>query len=479
MNLITNIDVLRSKCINDFSFFTRYFFKELNGKRFTVNEHHDIIFNTLEEVKNGNKKRLIINIAPRYSKTEIAVKNFIAWSLALNPKSRFIHLSYSDTLALDNSESIKDLIQSDKYQELFPYVQIKKDSKAKDKWYTTEGGGVLARSASGQVTGFGAGQTDFENEITTFGGAIIIDDPIKPDDAESATLREKVNYKFDSTIRNRVNSRDTPIIIIMQRLHQNDLCGYLIDIEPDDWHVVSMPVIKEDGTALWKEKHTIEELRHLERVNEMVFQTQYMQNPIPREGLLFPKDELIYQDFKAVDFSDSIGKLSYIDIADTGEDNHCVIVGILHNKKIFVDDVLFTKLGTDTNVDLTAEILNKNNPEYVKVESNFGGGMYGQLLQPKLKNTISLIPVRAKSNKHARITQLAGFMKMNCVFRSDIEKGSDYDKFMRNIYEYTKNGTAKHDDAPDCLEGLCKMALDFHVDYFDDIPSSDSASEVE
>ncbi len=477
--MITEIELIRAKCLKDFSFFTRYFFKELNGKRFSVNSHHQVLFDECTLISKGQNNRTIFNVAPRYGKTEIVVKMFISWSIANNPKSRFIHLSYSDTLALDNSESIKDLIQSDIYQSLFPWVQIKKDSKAKDKWYTTEGGGVLARSASGQVTGFGAGQTDFENEITTFGGAIIIDDPIKPDDAESATLREKVNYKFDSTIRNRVNSRDTPIIIIMQRLHQNDLCGYLIDIEPDDWHVVSMPVIKEDGTALWKEKHTIEELRHLERVNEMVFQTQYMQNPMPREGLLFPKDELIYQDFKAVDFSDSIGKLSYIDIADTGEDNHCVIVGILHNRKIFVDDVLFTKLGTDTNVDLTAEILNKNNPEYVKVESNFGGGMYGQLLQPKLKNTISLIPVRAKSNKHARITQLAGFMKMNCIFRSDIEKGSDYDKFMRNIYEYTKNGTAKHDDAPDCLEGLCKMALDFHVDYFDDIPSSDSASEVE
>lgn len=477
--MITEIELIRAKCLKDFSFFTRYFFKELNGKRFSVNSHHQVLFDECTLISKGQNNRTIFNVAPRYGKTEIVVKMFISWSIANNPKSRFIHLSYSDTLALDNSESIKDLIQSDIYQSLFPWVQIKKDSKAKDKWYTTDGGGVLARSASGQVTGFGAGQTDFENEITTFGGAIIIDDPIKPDDAESATLREKVNYKFDSTIRNRVNSRDTPIIIIMQRLHQNDLCGYLIDIEPDDWHVVSMPVIKEDGTALWKEKHTIEELRHLERVNEMVFQTQYMQNPIPREGLLFPKDELIYQDFKAVDFSDSIGKLSYIDIADTGEDNHCVIIGILHNRKIFVDDVLFTKLGTDTNVDLTAEILNKNNPEYVKVESNFGGGMYGQLLQPKLKNTISLIPVRAKSNKHARITQLAGFIKMNCVFRSDIEKGSDYDKFMRNIYEYTKNGTAKHDDAPDCLEGLCKMALDFHVDYFDDIPSSDSASEVE
>lgn len=466
MSLITSIDVKRSNCLNDFSFFTRYFFKELNGKKFSVNEHHNVIFDALIDVKNGNTKRLIINIAPRYSKTEIAVKNFIAWSLALNPKSRFIHLSYSDTLALDNSESIKDLIQSDKYQELFPWVKIKKDSKAKDKWYTTDGGGVLARSASGQVTGFGAGQTDFDNEIKEFGGAIIIDDPIKPDDAESPTLREKVNYKFDSTIRNRVNSRDTPIIIIMQRLHQNDLCGYLQDVEPDEWNVISMPVIKEDGTALWSDKHTIEELRHMEKVNEMVFQTQYMQNPIPREGILFPKDSLQRQDFKLIDFTGSIGRLSYIDVADTGDDNHCVIIGEIHNHKIYVIDVLFTKLGTEQNVDLTANIINKYSPRYVNVESNFGGHMYSQLLRPKLTSVTSIIPVRAKSNKHARITQMTGFIKLVCVFRSDYELGSDYDKFMKNIFEYNKNGTAKHDDAPDCLEGLATMANNFHLSYF-------------
>jgi predicted phage terminase large subunit-like protein len=474
--MITEIELIRAKCLNNFSFFTRYFFKELNGKKFSVNSHHQVLFDECTLISQGQGTRTIFNVAPRYGKTEIVVKMFISWSIANNPKSRFIHLSYSDTLALDNSESIKDLIQSEQYQNLFPWVQIKKDSKAKDKWYTTDGGGVLARSASGQVTGFGAGQTNFDNDIIEFGGAIIIDDPIKPDDAESTTLREKVNFKFDSTIRNRVNSRDTPIIIIMQRLHSNDLCGYLIENEPTEWKVISMPVIKEDGTALWHEKHTIEELRHLEKVNEMVFQTQYMQNPTPREGLLFPKSDLSFQDFSVIDFKEEVGKLSYIDIADTGDDNHCVIIGSLFEKKIFIRDVLFTKLGTDTNVDLTAEILNRNNPQYVNVESNFGGGMYGQLLQPKLKNTIGLIPVRAKSNKHARITQMAGFIKMTCVFNSVYDPQSDYGKFIKNLTEYNKNGTVKHDDAPDCLEGLCKMALDFHLGYFDSIPSNLSAS---
>jgi predicted phage terminase large subunit-like protein len=453
-----------------------------------VNWHHKLICEHLDKVFTGEIKRLAIRIAPRYGKTELAVKNTIAKGLAINPASKFIHLSYSSDLALDNSEEVREFIQEPFYRDLFPYVEIDKASTAKKKWYTTQGGGVYATATGGQITGFGAGEMDEELGVeldsiesgVKFSGAIIIDDPLKPEESYSELMRSKVNERLVHTIMSRRNdSMKTPIIIIMQRLHQNDLCGYLIDIEPDDWHVVSMPVIKNDGTALWNEKHTIEELRHLEKVNEMVFQTQYMQNPTPREGLLFPKEKLTFQDFKAIDFKDKIGSLSYVDIADTGDDNHCVIIGILHMKRIFITDVLFTKLGTDLNVDLTAEILNRNIPEFVLIESNFGGGMYGQLLAPKLNKIISVNPVKAKSNKHARITQLAGFMKTYCVFRSDYEKGSDYDKFMRNLMEYNKNGTVKHDDAPDCLEGLCKTALDLHINYFDEIPSSDSASVSE
>ena len=217
------IDILRYRLLSNFEEFTIFFFEHLNKKKFTVNSHHKTLFNFGTKVANGETTRLILNIAPRYGKTEVMVKMFIAWSLARNPASRFIHLSYSDSLALDNSSEIKDIVQSDVFQWLFPYVEVKKDAKAKEKWYTTASGGVLARSSSGQVTGFGAGVVDYDDdELIKFGGAIIIDDPIKPDDALSDVKRDLVNQKFDTTIRNRVNSRKTPIIIIMQRLHPDD-----------------------------------------------------------------------------------------------------------------------------------------------------------------------------------------------------------------------------------------------------------------
>ncbi len=121
------------------------------------------------------------------------------------------------------------------------------------------------------------------NAAGTWGGAIIIDDPLKPLDASSPVRRQKVNDQFENTIRSRVNDRSTPIIIIMQRLHKQDLCGYLLDLEPDEWEVLSLPALSVDSegheTALYPFKHTVEELHKIQAANRFTFETQYQQNP--------------------------------------------------------------------------------------------------------------------------------------------------------------------------------------------------------
>jgi predicted phage terminase large subunit-like protein len=468
---MTSDDVIRAKCFKSLEFFTRYFFKHQHGKKFSVNSHHSEMFDVLEDIKAGNRTRQIINIAPRYSKTEVAVIHFIAHSLAVNPKSRFIHLSYSDSLALNNSESIKDLVLSDEYQRLFPYVQIKKDSKAKDKWYTTKGGGVLARAAAGQVTGFGAGQTDFDNEIEEFGGSIIIDDPIKPDDAISETLRDKVNYKFDSTIRNRVNSRKTPITIIMQRLHEEDLCGYVLKQDPGEWNVLSCPVINSKGKALWEDKHTLEELYKLRKLNEYVFDTQYLQDPKPKGGRVFPSDELMRYKSTDIDKSQAEAIVSFVDTADGGGDALSAPIGYLIGNKIYIDDVLHSDKPVNETIPLLAEKLNKHQVNYCRIEQNFGGSMFTSLLRNEgINDGIMLLPVRAKGNKHTRIVTMAGFIKEYCVFRSDITDGGEYYKFMKNLTDYTKDGKVKHDDAPDALTGLCQLVRQMYSFLYSHIP---------
>lgn len=327
------------------------------------------------------------------------------------------------------------------------------------------GGGVLARSSSGQVTGFGAGVVEKEgDEVGLFGGAIVIDDPIKPDDAASDTIRGKINNKFNTTIRNRVNSRKTPIIVIMQRLHEQDLCGYLQEIESEAWRVIKMPVIQKDGTALWEHKHTIEELRDLRKIDEFTFDTQYMQDPTPKEGLMFPKEEL--NRFKLSDFDPELvdAKVGFVDIADEGEDSHSLPIGQLIGNKLYITDILFTKENAEANVDSTADLINKITPEYVRVESNFGGTMYISLLQPKINGVTALLPIRAKGNKFARIKTISGFIKEYLVFldESEYDPNSDYAKFMYELTHFLKNGKSKHDDAPDSLEGLCALVRQFY-----------------
>ena len=283
---MTQADIIRAKILTDTLFAARYFFRMHENRQFIVGEHHKQIANALDRVFAGKCKRLIINLPPRYAKTEMVVKTFIAKGLAINPMSKYIHLSYSSNLALDNSERVKDMVNEEWYRDLFPYVEIKKDSKAKQKWYTTAGGGVYATSSAGQVTGFGAGlveEEDIPKGNGKWGGAIIIDDPLKPEDAYSPVVRNKVNDRFENTIRSRVNSRETPIIVVMQRLHKDDLCGYLQQIEKDEWEVLSLPAlsIDENGNevALWPFKQSVEELNKIKKANRFVFETQYQQNP--------------------------------------------------------------------------------------------------------------------------------------------------------------------------------------------------------
>lgn len=279
-NLTKEQKVLKVKCESDLLFFTRYIYKENHRRNFIVAPHFVIIANALEKVAKGQTKRLIINIPPRYGKTELAVKCFIAWSLAKNPASKFIHLSYSDDLALDNSSQTKEYIESEAFQSLWQ-MELKKDAQGKKKWFNKDGGGVYATASGGAITGFGAGVA----ESKEFSGAIIIDDPLKPDDANSDAKRSSVNERYNSTIRSRVNDRDTPIIVIMQRLHEDDLSGFLLSGgSGEEWEHLCLPALNENNEPLWNDKHSFEELEQIRQANRYNFAGQYMQQPAPEEG---------------------------------------------------------------------------------------------------------------------------------------------------------------------------------------------------
>ena len=226
---------------NSFLKFHRFFFKLRERHKFIVNPHHLLIAHALERVYSGEIKRLIINMPPGYSKTEMAVIGFISWCLAKNPNCKFIHSSYSDDLALLNSTAIKDTVESEEYQYLWP-TRIRPDMKSKKRWNIIDGGGLYAVAAGGQITGFRAGKPGKD-----FQGAFIIDDPIKVDDAYSDTIRTKVNERFNHTVMSRLMEvRKTPIIVIMQRLHEDDLSGFLLNGGNGEmWYHLCLPGLVE------------------------------------------------------------------------------------------------------------------------------------------------------------------------------------------------------------------------------------------
>jgi predicted phage terminase large subunit-like protein len=277
----------------DFFEFVKWVFEVIYRKPFIANWHHKTLCQIMMDIYDGKLHHTLINIPPRYSKTEIVIKMFPAWCYAKNPKCNFFHVSYSDDLALDNSSSVKKIIESVEFQERW-CVPLKKDSTAKKKWKTEEDGEFGATASGGQVTGFGAGVLG----ATEFSGAFLIDDPIKPDDAKSDTIRNSINRRFDETFISRLNDKSTPMIIIMQRLHEEDPTGYLLDGNTElKFTHINLPAINEDGPskydprqvgeALWSFKHNEEDMELMRIKSAMVYAGQYQQRPAPKEGNIF------------------------------------------------------------------------------------------------------------------------------------------------------------------------------------------------
>lgn len=232
------------------------------------------------KVVRGEIKRLIINMPPRHSKSEMAAVSFISWCLGLYPDSEFIYISYSKRVAAKHAYLARALVKSQGYAELFGDVQLTDDSKAKDEWRTKQGGIVYATGADGTITGYGAGKMR-----EGFGGAIIFDDPHKSSEAESDVQRENVIEFYQSTVETRCNSPHTPIIIIMQRLHHEDLSGFLLNGgSGDEWYHLKIPAINDDGEPLWAFKHSIDDLLKMKAANPYHFSGQYQQEPTPKDG---------------------------------------------------------------------------------------------------------------------------------------------------------------------------------------------------
>lgn len=275
-------------CRSDLLEFTRTMFRARKGADMKPNWHQEAICDALERVVLGDTTRLIINISPRSGKTELAVVSFIAWATGIYPDSEWIHASYSKRLATNNAYGVREVMRNEVYQEIFPWVKIRDDSSAKDEFRTEQGGVVYATGSEGSITGRGAGGMSGR-----FQGAIVIDDPHKPGEANSDVMRQNVIDWFSTTMESRKNRPDTPIIIIKQRLHESDLSGWLLSGgNGEKWDHIKIPAITESNESFWPDQFPISMLERMQEANPYVFAGQYMQEPSPRTGGDFKPDNI-------------------------------------------------------------------------------------------------------------------------------------------------------------------------------------------
>lgn len=281
---------LRAMARKDFGFFARGGLQELHpAVRILWNWHLDLICSHLMDVFEGRTRRLIINIPPRYGKSLLASIAFPAFILGHRPEAEIICMSYAQDLSEGLAEKTRRLMNSQFYLETFGPRLLSNRVRLREL-KTSGGGSRLATSVEGTLTGRG-------------GNFLIIDDAIKPQEAESEVRRNSVNQWFDSTVYSRTNDKAKgAIIVIMQRLHEDDLVGHIT--ERGDWTVLSLPIIAEqdethtfktalgpqtvlrkEGEALHPERESLEQIAITKtNMGTRDFLAQCQQRPAPRDG---------------------------------------------------------------------------------------------------------------------------------------------------------------------------------------------------
>jgi predicted phage terminase large subunit-like protein len=275
----------------DFAIFIAKVFETLcPGEIYHDNWHLDCLAHHLALAASGQRIRLIINLPPRSLKSIAASVALPAWLLGHNPSCRIITVSYSEELARKHARDCRVVIESDWYRSTFPATRLSRRKNTETEITTTHHGFRLATSIGGTLTGRG-------------GNVLIIDDPIKPADAESETERRRVNDWYDKTLFSRLDDKEAgAIIVVMQRLHEDDLTGYLT--EKGEFDVLALPAIAIEqqslptghgrfhlrslGEPLHPGRENLATLERIKTsVGSRVFEAQYQQSPVPAEGNLF------------------------------------------------------------------------------------------------------------------------------------------------------------------------------------------------
>lgn len=483
------------RCEREHLFFTRYFFKQRQNIKFIVNWHHQLIADTIQGIIDGTIKNVIINVAPGSSKTEIVVVNLIARGLAINPHSRFLHLSYSDDLASLNSHTAREIIKSDEYQKFWP-LKIASDTKSKSRWNVLVNdkiaGGVYATSLAGQITGFRAGHM-----TTGFSGAIILDDALKPEDGFSRVKLDAANRKLLTTVKSRRANPDTPIILIMQRIAESDPVGFIkAGNLQGDWKHVVIPAIIDDAYvdsldpkyreliernprddtgrfSYWPYKEPIKDLNAMERgdgtdaggsrISRHVFASQYQQNPVALGGNLIKghffirykippkiKYRKIFADtaMKTAEHNDN----SVFGCFGLGEDGRLYLLDLIKDKweapELERRSIAFWSKHKAMDVDKFGAL------REMLIEDKASG--VGLIQKIRFMNQIPIKGIERNKDKYTRVMDIVAYIEsgMICI----PEDASFTNDFLAECEAFSADDSHDHDDQVDVLcDGISNM----------------------
>lgn len=431
---------------HSFDAFLHYAFLSLNqGSVFLSNWHINAICEHLAAIEAGQIKRLIINMPPRYLKSLTVSVAWPAWLLGQSPARRIIVASYAEKLSLKHSLDTRHLIAQAWYQRAYPELEIMLGQNEKHKFVTTQQGFRLAASVGGTLTGEG-------------GDILIVDDPINPLNAESEATREKANRWFEHTFSSRLNNKKSgAIIVVMQRLHADDLTGYLM--KKGGWHVLDLEAIatntqwlaghiRHRGHALHPAREDLQQLEKTKHeMGSHVFSAQYQQRPRPQEGAMLRRHWLRYDD--PLPLADGQIVQSWDTAIKAGKDNDpsvCITAQIVDGE-CYVLEVLRQRLEYH---ELRREVLRtaeKWNPHAILVEDKASGQSLLQDL--KQASGLPLIPILPKQDK---LTRFAAITPLIEAGRFVLPKQAHWLADFEN--ELLAFPSVKHDDQVDALSQL-------------------------
>lgn len=426
--------------------------------RYVYADHLDLIIEKLEEVERGICRRLIVTMPPRHGKTLTASHIFPSWYLGNNPDHQIIASTYAQEFADDHGRAVRDLVNSDEYRNVFPYMEVRDDTSAARRWQTTVGGVYRAVGSLGQITGRGA-------------NLFLIDDPIKGrEDAESELMRRKLKDWYTSVAYTRLEP-DGRIVIIQTRWHEDDLAGWVLkEHSHENWELLSLPAIITDDEGehgLWPERYPLERLHEIRKtLGTRDWASLYMQSPFVDGGQILKEGWWKIWKEKELPKLDNI--VIFVDTAYTEKTNNDPCALTVWGR--FYDDSdapqIMCLYGWNEHIEFNPFVEHlmkmgkKYKPQAIIVEPKASGPTVIQELRRRTNLPIYAWQARRNSlgkelSKVARATSVSSLLEGGQIWIADPK---DF-KWAENIIgECARFPAGSHDDYVDTVT----MALDYY-----------------